>query len=151
MDVTLLLADAKSPERDNLAQFLCESGFRVDTASTARECLAKLRLSEPDMLVLDLDLPPGETSETVGLIHSRLFDPHAPVVLITGKVSSELLSLRSGMPKAFCFQKPIPRERLLDQLGLMVALIDLDRCREDRPRPYCPVVVPDKPLEVCLV
>jgi CheY-like chemotaxis protein len=127
MDATLLIADGESPSRDVLERFFVQCGFRVDTACDALECVNKLRWLEPDVLVLDLDMPWGGAAGVVTLLHENRWGAEIPAVLIIGSASPAVLSQATGVPPSFCLQKPVRPERLLDWVGLAVAWIDLHR------------------------
>lgn len=53
------------------------------------------------------------------------FEIEIPAVLIVGSAPPAVLSQWTGVPRSSCFQKPLRMERLLDQVGLTMALIDL--------------------------
>jgi len=70
---------------------------------------------------------------------------------VIGTDSPDALSTRTGVPKASCFQEPVPTEDLLDHVGLIVALIDLNRRSQPRPRRRELDVVHLREKEACLV
>ena len=125
MNTTLLVAEEPSPSRDALRQFLSGCGFDVVTADDGLDCLARLRELEPELLVADWELPWGGAAAVVAYLNQSHFEFVMPVVLVIGDAPASLLSQRTGVPRSSCFPKPVPKERLLDQVGLAVALIDL--------------------------
>lgn len=77
----ILVVDDDSEIRTLLARYLAGQGFRVTQAANRRECLAFLRESEPDLVVLDVMLPDGSGLEICrGLREQR---PQLPVILLT--------------------------------------------------------------------
>jgi PAS domain S-box-containing protein len=87
----LLVED--DPKRLRLLQdgVLPSHGYRVATAATGREGLEKLASEEPDLVLIDLQLPDGAATELVKA--TRQHRPGIPVVLLTPQ-GSELLAAR---------------------------------------------------------
>lgn len=127
MDATLLVADGHAPSRTRLKQFFSRCGFRVATACDGLECLEKVRSLEPDVLVADFEMPWGGAAAVLAFLHESCFEFEIPAVLVVGDAPRRTLSRRTGLPEAACFEKPLPMEKLLDGVGLAVALIDLRR------------------------
>ena len=98
MNATLLVAERQSPSRDLLERFLSRSGFRVETASDALECLGKVRSLEPAVLVLDVELPWGGAAAVVAFLNESHFEFQLPAVLITGDAPPAVLSEWTAVP-----------------------------------------------------
>lgn len=79
----LLVVDDDEGLRLLMADALQGAGYAVETAANARETLARLDLSPPDLLVLDLKLPDGGGPELI----TRLQRDRAavPFVVVTGR------------------------------------------------------------------
>ena len=80
-DAHVLVVDDDARLRTLLSRYLAEQGFRVTTADHAADARAKLRVLQPDLLVLDVSMP-GES----GLdLTQSLRAEHAavPVLLLT--------------------------------------------------------------------
>jgi len=127
MDATLLIADAQPASREALERFFTGCGFRVETACDGLECLNKVKSLKPDVLVADLDAPWGGAAGVVAFLCESCFDCEMPAVLVIGNAAPRTLSERTGVPQSSCFEKPLRMERLLDRVGLAIALIDLRR------------------------
>ncbi len=125
MDATLLIVEPESRSRTRFERFLSRCGFAVDTAEDAWECLAKVRSLEPDLLFVDLQNLPAGAATVAAVLSETRFTASMPVVLVVGDGAPEALAEQTGVPPSLCFPKPVPMERLLDQLGLAAALIDL--------------------------
>ncbi len=83
----VLVVDDDARLRGLLSRYLAEQGFRVTTASHAAEARDKLRVVQPDLLVLDVMMP-GET----GLdLTSALRSERAgvPILLLTARGAPE--------------------------------------------------------------
>ena len=127
MNATLLVCDGESPSRDMLERFFSQCGFRLGTARNGLECLEKIRSLHPDMLVADFETLWGGAAAVMAFLHESCFEFKIPIVLIVGNAPPRILSRRTGVPEASCFQKPLQMERLLDRVGLVFAQVDLRR------------------------
>jgi two-component system phosphate regulon response regulator OmpR len=126
MDATVLIAESDGRCRRDVERFLCQAGFRVTTASNGLDCLDKLRTTEPDILVVDLDMLWGGGDGVVALLRESYQRDTMPAVLVVGSQPRQLLSERTGVPHSCCFEKPFALEELLDGAGLAMALRDLE-------------------------
>ena len=86
-DTHVLVVDDDARLRALLSRYLAEQGFRVTTAGHASEARDKLRVIQPDLLVLDVMMP-GETglSLTSALRTDR---PDLPILLLTARGAPE--------------------------------------------------------------
>lgn len=127
MDATLLIAEHPSLSRDALESFLVRCGFHVETAGDGPECLSALRALEPDVLVVDSELPWGGAAGVVAFLNETRFEFEMPAILVVGEQSPAVLSERIGVPDSCCLEKPVPTDELLDWVGLAMAAICLRR------------------------
>ncbi|MBN2296020.1 MAG: hypothetical protein JXM70_26545 [Pirellulales bacterium] len=127
MDATLLIYDVKSLSRDALESLFLGCGFRVETAGDGLECMDKLRSLHPDLLMADMEAPWGGAAAVVAFLHESCFEFDMPDILVLGNVSPKILSQRTGVPEPSCFQRPLHMEKMLDRVGLTVALLGLNR------------------------
>lgn len=126
MNVTMLVVDGDPQSRGAMARFFLQCGFRVDTAANEPECLAKIRVLHPDVLIVDQELPWGGMATLKQLFGRCHLHFELPDVFVIGHAPPSLLSERTGVPYSSCFQKPVRLERLLDRVGLAIALQDLE-------------------------
>ena len=107
-----------------LARGLRSAGFAVDTAGSAAECLALLRLGEHDLLVLDLGLP--DVDGLTLLRHIRERGLPIPVLVLTarGDIADRVAGLDAGaddyLQKPFAFPELLARLRALLRRGVAV-------------------------------
>lgn len=107
----ILVVDDDTRLRDLLQKYLSEQGFRVTTATEAKDARAKLVSLDFDLLVLDIMMP-GES----GLDLTRWLqqEKRAPVLLLTamGEADDRVAGLESGADDYLA--KPFdPRELVL--------------------------------------
>jgi two-component system phosphate regulon response regulator PhoB len=114
MSARILVVDDE-PDLLELVRFnLSQAGFQVDTAASGREALEQLKLSVPDLVVLDLMLPDVSGNDICRQIRSDPALSELPIVMLTAK-SEEVdrvvgfeLGADDYVPKPFS-----PRELML--------------------------------------
>jgi DNA-binding response OmpR family regulator len=79
---SLLLVDDDSAFRHVMASELARLGFAVDTAASGEEAVSKLREREPDVALLDLQLPGISGLEVLKVIREQHHG--VEVVMLTG-------------------------------------------------------------------
>ena len=77
----ILVVDDDREIRSLLARYLEGQGFRVSIAADRRECEARLRDSNPDLLVLDVMLPDGSGLDICRNLQDQR--PRIPIILLT--------------------------------------------------------------------
>jgi DNA-binding NtrC family response regulator len=108
--VSLLFVDDDAAFRHVMAGELARLGFAVETAASGEEAVARLREREPDVVLLDLQLPGMSGLDVLKVIREQ----HAgvEVVMLTGhgSIDSAIESIRVG---AFDYvSKPCPLDEL---------------------------------------
>jgi CheY-like chemotaxis protein len=108
----ILIVDDNDDFRTTLATALRGHGYNITVAADGEEAIVKLRTTDNDMAIVDLDMP-----KLNGLALSKKIKdaaPDFPIVMVTGYAQfyspAEILSV--GID-AF-LQKPVPMEKLLD-------------------------------------
>lgn len=92
MSIRVLIAD---PDRDLLASYatrLSQEGFEVRTATNGLDCLDALHTFEPDVLVLEPEMPWGGGDGVLDVMHEVFELPLVPVFIITSHESFARLS-----------------------------------------------------------
>ena len=119
MPARILIIDDEADIRESLETLLELESYRVDSAGTGAEGLARLETAAYDLVLLDLMLPDRSGLEVLTDIRER--DPHIPVFLITayGSVEAAVQALKSGASDYF--QKPWDNEKLLVEIAHMIS------------------------------
>ena len=107
---TLLVIDDEESVRYSFRRVFGAEGVTVRTAATAADGLAQVAELNPDVIVLDLQLPDRPGLDLFREIHAR--DPRRPVVFITahGTTETAIEAMKGG---AFDYLvKPVDLERL---------------------------------------
>lgn len=83
MPIRVLLADPDKELLQALNELLSQDEFEIATATTGPECLTLLRQFQPEVLVLELDLPEGWSDRLLTMMTSGLAIPCVPSVILS--------------------------------------------------------------------
>jgi DNA-binding response OmpR family regulator len=82
---TILVVDDEAPIVDAISYNLAKEGFNVDSAADADECLSRIALNKPDLIVLDVMLPSGSGLDICKRLRGE--DVTIPVILLTARAA----------------------------------------------------------------
>ena len=103
--LSILLVDDEELIRRTVGPILQALGHQVETAAGGLEALQRLENGlEPDLVMLDLNMPELDGSETFNRL--RRIRPELPVVFATGYVDERIPSILSRFPKVRILKKP---------------------------------------------
>jgi PleD family two-component response regulator len=103
----LLFADDSEPMRAMVRDLLSAGGHEVATVPDGAAALAAVAAREPDLLLLDIDMPALSGLDVLRSVKGNPFTAHIPVLMLTGQGSVEFKveGLESGaddyLPKPF--------------------------------------------------
>ncbi len=83
MSQRILIADCDERLLHAYADCLCAAGFDVKTASDGLECLDVLKDFDPDLLVLEPQIPWGQGEGVVSLMREEPDVPLVPLIVLT--------------------------------------------------------------------
>lgn len=118
----VLILDDESIVGERLKASLERAGFAVDSFSSSREALARLREESYDILVTDLKMPAPDGLEIMRA--ARQLRPGIKSVIITGFATKETAetSLRSGASEFIA--KPFKISQLKDLLEKLASAVE---------------------------
>jgi DNA-binding NtrC family response regulator len=105
MTATILIVDDEENALKNLSAFLEPKGYEIITAKTLAQARASLQRGEPDIVLLDVQLPDGYGPD---LLEETLHYPvRPPIILITayGEIEMAVEAMKNGAHDFI--QKPI--------------------------------------------
>ncbi len=111
MTPRILIVDDEKSIRDIFSLLLEEKGYAVETAETGAEGLGMIRKFEPDVVLLDMNLPDIPGLEVLGRI--KEVRPDTAIIIITafGTIRSAVEATKLG---AYDYlEKPVDNEELL--------------------------------------
>jgi len=120
----ILIIDDDLAVRTSLKLFLEKEGFRVNAAANPPEALDRLRETEPDLVLLDMNFTADTSGEDglrlLGIIRQRY--PGVAVVLVTGWATVDLAVRGMKLGAADFIGKPWQNDHLLQSVRTAVAL-----------------------------
>ncbi len=121
----VLIIDDEADIRESLETLLEMEGYLTELASNAAEGLDRLEKGRYDLVLLDLMMPDRSGIEVLQDFRQR--DAETPVILITafGSVEVAVKALKAGANDYF--SKPWDNEKLLVEIGNMIAKSRLER------------------------
>ncbi|MGI4859652.1 MAG: response regulator, partial [Janthinobacterium lividum] len=116
----VLLVDDDPDIRALLGELLHDSGYRVRTASNARDALDAVGLAPPDIVLTDCAMRDVSGGDLAHALRARRVD--LPVVFMTGYADREAIVANLGLgPDVILLQKPLRLEELTAGLALALA------------------------------
>lgn len=117
MQQNILVVDDSPTERWFFTDLLGRSGYKVSTASSGDEALAKVRAERPNLIVLDVVMP-GQSGFQLTRTLTR--DPATmdiPIILCSSKntETDRIWGLRQGASEYLT--KPVRPEELLERIA----------------------------------
>lgn len=91
------------------------AGYQAEIAYDAATALMQFRKHEPDMVLLDINLPAGDGFK----VAERIFEQSPailPIIFITASKDPQLLEKARDMGAAGYFEKPYDARELLDAI-----------------------------------
>jgi CheY-like chemotaxis protein len=81
---TILIADDSSDARRPLVRLLQREGYVVLTACNAMEAMATAQRSKPDLILLDVSMPPIDGLTLLSRLRDAIGGNDVPVIVVTG-------------------------------------------------------------------
>jgi two-component system response regulator AtoC len=111
----ILVADDDPPIVGMLETFLAQEGYEVESAATGEEVLEKAKAEAPDLLLVDIYMPPG--LDGLGVIKAlQEAKLQVPVIVLTGQGTSQM-AIEAMQLGAYDY---IPKPFDLDELALTI-------------------------------
>ena len=104
----IMLVDDDSAIRQMLARLLAGEGYEVLLAVNGREAVQVVRLTEIDLVLLDLNMPGMDGWETYEQLASE--SPLLPIIVITARPNQSFTALAAGI--GALLEKPLDLPKL---------------------------------------
>jgi twitching motility two-component system response regulator PilH len=115
----ILVVDDSPTDRQHLSDILTKSGYKVTTANSAEEALAKVKLSAPDLVLMDVVMPGQNGYQATRQLTKDDSTKHIPVIICTtkGQETDKLWGMRQGARDYIV--KPVIQSDLLAKIAAL--------------------------------
>jgi len=110
---TILVVDDSATDRFFLTELLETAGYTVTGAESGEECLTKVAIKHPDLILCDVVMPGLTGFQVTRLLAKDVATAHIPVILCTGKSQATDLAWALKMGAKACITKPVVSADLL--------------------------------------
>lgn len=94
MGRTVLVVDDHPPTVELIKDALTPHGFRVVSAENGVQCLVAVDEQQPDLVILDINMPVLNGLDTLRLLRLRVDDAELPVIMLSGR--AQFSDVRDG-------------------------------------------------------
>ena len=128
----VLMADDESDILNIMAKKVRQAGYTVITASNGEEALAKIKKDNPDIILLDLNMP--KMDGFMVLKHIRENPPSKkwqPVIIVSARTELDDMKQGFSLEADHYITKPCNVTDILKGIRLMINLIPQRKSREE--------------------
>jgi len=116
----VLLVEDNEANRDMLSRRLARRGYEISIANDGRQGIAAAQAEQPDLILMDMNLPEIDGWEATRLLKSQSTTRHIPVIALTAHA---MISDRQRALEAGCDDydtKPVELSRLLAKIAALI-------------------------------
>lgn len=116
---SILVVDDSPTDRQHLSSMLSKNGFKVTTAETAEDALAKVKQLQPDLVLMDVVMPGQNGFQATRTLAKDESTKHIPVILCTskGQETDKVWGMRQGARDYIV--KPVTESDLLAKIAAL--------------------------------
>ena len=116
----VLLVEDNEANRVMLSRRLARRGYEISIATDGRQGIAAAQAEQPDLILMDMNLPEIDGWEATRLLKSQSTTRHIPVIALTAHA---MISDRQRALEAGCDDydtKPVELSRLLAKIAALI-------------------------------
>jgi DNA-binding response OmpR family regulator len=125
MAYKLLVVDNEKEIIEILKKRLTQEGYEVVVAFDGEEALAKVRETNPDLIILDLMMPKLNGFEVLKEVRERYKEKWRPIIIVSAASDLETVKKSYNLEADHYLTKPCTMENLLRGVRTMISLIPL--------------------------
>ena len=116
---SILVVDDSPTDRQHLSVMLSKNGFKVTTAESAEDALAKVKQLPPDLVLMDVVMPGQNGFQATRTLAKDESTKHIPVILCTtkGQETDKVWGMRQGARDYIV--KPVTEADLLAKIAAL--------------------------------
>ena len=116
----ILLADDSHAIRYLVSEILTNAGFTVIEAQDGQEALEKTYKQNPDLLILDYDMPKKNGFDVVREVRSRTGYLHTPIIIFTANTEKDTKLQGLGLDIDDYLTKPADEDEIVARVKLLL-------------------------------
>ena len=115
----VLVVDDSPTDRQYLSDILAKNGYKVTTAESAEEALAKVKELRPDLVLMDVVMPGQNGFQATRTLTRDESTKHIPVIICTskGQETDKVWGMRQGARDYIV--KPVAAADLLAKISAL--------------------------------
>ena len=116
---SILVVDDSPTDRQHLTEMLSKSGFKVSSAASAEEALAKVKQIKPDLVLMDVVMPGQNGFQATRMLSSDEATKNIPVIICStkGQETDKVWGMRQGAKDYIV--KPVKQADLLAKISAL--------------------------------
>lgn len=122
----ILVVDNEVTDRGLVLNFLKPLGFIVDEAESGLDCLRKVPMFRPNLILMDLSMPLLGGWETAKLLRQNQMT-NVPIIIISADANERTLNPETDVLNEDFLVKPVDLNLLLNKIGDKLGLTWLDQ------------------------
>ena len=113
----ILIVDDSATDRQFLSELLVKNGYKVSTADSAEDALAKVKQHRPDLVLMDVVMPGQNGFQATRMLTRDDSTKHIPVIICTSKAqeTDKVWGMRQGARNYLV--KPVKQTELLAMIA----------------------------------
>ena len=115
----ILVVDDSPTDRQHLTEMLSKNGFKVSSAASAEEALAKVKQIKPDLVLMDVVMPGQNGFQATRQLSSDEATKNIPVIICStkGQETDKVWGMRQGAKDYIV--KPVKQADLLAKISAL--------------------------------
>ena len=115
----ILIVDDSPTDRQHLSEMLARNGFKVSTAESAEDALAKVKQLRPDLVLMDVVMPGQNGFQATRMLHNDESSRHIPIIICStkGQETDKIWGMRQGACDYIV--KPVRQADLLAKISAL--------------------------------
>ena len=119
----ILVVDDEKDIVESIQKRLLHEGFEVSIAFDGEEALFKVKDDNPDIVLLDLNMPKLNGFDVLKQIREKYNKKWIPVIIVSAKTDLDSVKQSYGMEADHYLTKPCTMENILRGIRTMISLM----------------------------
>jgi twitching motility two-component system response regulator PilH len=115
----ILVVDDSPTDRQYLTDMLAKSGYKVSSAASAEEAIAKVKQAKPDLVLMDIVMPGQNGFQATRALTTDEATKHIPIIICStkGQETDKVWGMRQGAKDYIV--KPVKQADLLAKIAAL--------------------------------